>query len=105
MGLGPLIADLEPHRAAPHAPTSPAVGRDGRATASLVLGVAGLVVPVGLFIAPLLAIVLGVVARRDLRAHPGRAGRGAADAGIVCGAVALVLHAVLLAVWLSGGFG
>jgi ABC-type dipeptide/oligopeptide/nickel transport system permease component len=98
------VADLAAHDAGPPAPRA-AAGRDGRATASLVLGIVALVVPVAPFIASILAIVLGALALRDLGARPERAGRGAATAGIACGAIALVLHVVLLAVWLGGGFG
>jgi len=98
-----VVADLDPP--APRRPAPLPATRDGRATASLVLGVVGLVLPVGLFVVPILAIALGATARRAVRQDPGRTGKGAAEAGIACGAVALVLHAVLLGVWLAGGFG
>jgi DUF1707 SHOCT-like domain/Domain of unknown function (DUF4190) len=100
--LAALTRDLEP-AARPPAPLP--AGRDGRATVSLVLGAGSLVVPVLPIVAPAAAIILGLLARRDLLRHPERAGRGLAEAGIALGLLALVIHVALLAVWLAGGFG
>ena len=101
--LAALLGDLGVP--APPAPPAVAPGRDGRATASLVLGAASLVVPVLPILAPTAAVILGALARRDLARTPGRPGRGTADAGIALGALALLVHVVLLIVWLAGGFG
>ncbi|WP_187585107.1 DUF4190 domain-containing protein [Gordonia sp. OPL2] len=74
---------------------------DGRATASLICGVlslplvlfcSGLAVPI-----PIVAVVLGVLARRDIANSGGlRTGAGMALAGIITGAVALVLMVIVL---------
>jgi Domain of unknown function (DUF1707)/Domain of unknown function (DUF4190) len=100
--LDAVLGDL----ARPARPPAPVpAGRDGRATASLVLGAGSLVLPLLPFAAPLAAIILGVLARRDLVRRPGRSGRGMAEAGIALGALALLIHVVLLVVLLAGGFG
>jgi hypothetical protein len=75
-------------------------GTSGNAVASLVLGIAGLVIfPV---IPSILAIVLGRSAKRDIRERPGLSGEGLATAGIVLGwiGVALIALAVVLFVLL-----
>ena len=72
----------------------------GNAIASLVLGIAGLVIfPL---VPSILAIVLGRSAKRDIRERPGLGGEGLATAGIVLGwvGVALVVLAVALIVML-----
>ena len=62
---------------------------EGRAIASLVLGVLGFV---ALPVAPsVLAIWLGVTARRRIQADPSLGGDGLATAGIILGVVELVL--------------
>jgi hypothetical protein len=66
----------------------------GKATASMVCGIVGLVlafVPLlgltSLVLAPV-AIVMGVQAKREIRASEGRlTGRGMAQAGVVCGII------------------
>ncbi|GAA6525626.1 DUF4190 domain-containing protein [Intrasporangium sp. DVR] len=75
-----------PHR---HAPTPWSDRANGFAIAALLCGLAGLV-PV----APLLAIVFGVIALRQLRRAPQR-GRGMAVAGVVLGSVGVVFWAVV----------
>ncbi len=69
---------------------------DGRAVASLICGVLSLVLGfmcVGLAIpVPIVAVVLGVLARRDIAASGGRtAGSGMAVVGIVTGAIGIVV--------------
>jgi hypothetical protein len=75
-------------------------GTSGNAIASLVLGIAGLVIfPL---VPSILAIVLGRSAKRDIRQRPGLEGEGLATAGIVLGwvGVALIALAVVLVVML-----
>jgi hypothetical protein len=75
-------------------------GTSGNAIASLVLGIAGLVIfPL---VPSILAIVLGQSAKRDIRQRPGLGGEGLATAGIVLGwvGVVLVTLAVVLIVML-----
>lgn len=62
---------------------------DGRAIASLVLGILGFVVfPV---VPSVLAIWLGISAKRRMRDDPSLTGEGLASAGIILGVVELVL--------------
>ena len=78
----------------------PAEGTSGNAIASLVLGIAGLVIfPL---VPSILAIFLGRSAKRDIRQRPGLGGEGLATAGIVLGwvGVALIALAVVLFVML-----
>jgi Domain of unknown function (DUF4190)/zinc-ribbon domain len=66
----------------------------GKATASLVLGIAGfLVFPV---VCSILAIVLGAQAKREIAADPRLSGEGMATAGLVLGWVGLAFVAVAL---------
>jgi uncharacterized membrane protein len=67
-------------------------GTSGNAIASLVLGIAGLVIfPL---IPSILAIVLGRSAKRDIQQRPGLSGEGFATAGIVLGWVGVALLVV-----------
>jgi hypothetical protein len=82
---------------------------NGKATASLVTGVASLVLSwcCGLGVVGVVAIVLGVKARNEIRASGGtQQGDGLALGGIVTGIIAVVfgvLILVLIAVALSTG--
>jgi len=68
--------------------------RSGKAVLSLILGIASL------FIVPLvtgvIAIVLGWIARRDIEQSPALGGRGLATAGMVLGAIGVVLGILML---------
>ena len=65
---------------------------DGRAVASLVLGILGFVVlPV---VPSVIAIWLGVSAKRRISSDPRLTGEGLATAGIILGVVELVLFAL-----------
>ena len=77
-----------------------AAGREnGIAIASFVLGVAGVVLPVGLLTAPF-AIGMGVVGRR--RAREGARHGGLAVAGLTLGVVGLLLWTVLVLLFVGG---
>lgn len=77
-----------------------AAGREnGIAIASFVLGVAGVVLPIGLLAAPF-AIGMGVVGRR--RAAQGARHGGLAVAGLTLGVVGLLLWAVIILFVLGG---
>jgi hypothetical protein len=68
---------------------------EGRAIASLVLGIVGFVIfPV---VPSVLAIWLGVSAKRRMRSDPSLTGEGLATAGIILGIVELVLVALAIA--------
>jgi len=75
----------------------------GMAITALVLGIAALVLcwtGVGGILLGLLAVVFGIIA--VLRARRGQAGgQGRAIAGLVTGALGLVLGAVILVVWIN----
>jgi hypothetical protein len=72
--------------------------RSGKAVAALVLGIAGLLIaPI---VCSTLAIVFGVLARRDIDQRPALTGRGLATAGIVLGVLGLALGLVWLVVFL-----
>lgn len=76
---------------------------NGMATASLVLGIVSIVLcwiwVVGI-IAGILAIILGVVAKKKIKANPNMGGKGAATGGLVTGIIgtAIALIIVILAV-------
>jgi hypothetical protein len=75
------------------------VPTNGKATASLVTGIASLVLSwcCGLGIAGIVAIVLGVKARAEIRASGGtQQGDGFALGGIITGAIAVVLGVLVL---------
>ena len=72
-------------------PTAPGE-TSGKALASLILGIAGLVMlPV---VGSILAIILGVSAKREIAARTGLGGEGMATAGIILGAVGVALMAL-----------
>ena len=94
-----------PDRRVPPAPWTPPVPgvaaptrTSGKAVAALVLGVLGiLTLPLGFPLA-IAALVLGILARREVRAGGAAVeGNGMAVAGIVLGAIALALGAVVFA--------
>jgi hypothetical protein len=69
---------------------------NGSAVASLVLGIVGLLTcGYTFFIAPVLAVVLGVKARRQIR-ESGQQGDGMALAGIITGVIGLVVSAAIV---------
>lgn len=74
-------------------------GTSGKAIAALVLGLAGLIVA-GIILG-ILALVFGLLARRDIERQPGLGGRGMAIAGIVLGPIDIVLGVVGVAVLLG----
>lgn len=82
---------------------SPGAGVNGLAIASMVLGISGLVILP--FLGAILAIVLGFVARGQIRKEEGAAGgSGFATAGIVLGITGLALPFIMLAVMVPVGF-
>lgn len=91
---GPPGPTRPPGQAPPFSPYGTPRSTNGKATAALVLGILSIAMS-WLLIWDLLlivpAIVIGVGARRDAERLPGRGGRNAATAGIVCGIVAAVL--------------
>jgi hypothetical protein len=73
--------------------TSDAVGTNGMATASMVLGIVGVIVST-LFVPSILALVFGFVSRSQIE-RSGQQGRGMAIAGIVLGIVGVVLGVII----------
>lgn len=101
--LDPLLADLpaatSTSATVAYAGTTPKT--NGLAIASLVLGVAGFLFLWG--IGPLGALVSGVMAKREIRLSNGtQGGGGLASAGIVLGALGLLL-AIVAIVAMTGG--
>ena len=92
-------------------PPAAATGQNGKAVASLVLGICGIVLCPLILSVP--ALVVGYQSRREIDASGGRqTGRGMATAGIVLGWVGIVVAilGILLvigagAVWESGDGG
>jgi len=100
-GAGDPYVSGEPYGAgqSPYAP-GPAAPTNGKATASLVTGVAALVLSwcCGLGLAGIVAIVLGIKARAEIRASGGtQEGDGMALGGIITGALAVVIGLLVLA--------
>lgn len=74
----------------------------GKAIAALVLGIIG-VPACGCFVFSIAAIVLGVLGRKEVDGSGGaKKGRGMATAGLILGAVSLVLAIVINALVLAG---
>jgi hypothetical protein len=68
------------------------------AIASLVLGIVGLVLFVFFMILPILALVFGLVASRQIKESRGtQSGSGVAIAGAVMGAIGILLFLLLIA--------
>jgi hypothetical protein len=100
----PLQIDYPaPVEAPPLATAMPAAGgypqsrRSGKAIASLVLGIVGLIV-FGVIMGAL-AIIFGVMALSDIKRDPGLGGRGMAQAGLITGIIGF-LGGVALIVYL-----
>jgi hypothetical protein len=87
-----------PPAPSPARPSVPAVPTSGMAIASLVLGIGGLtVLPL---LGSIVAIILGYMARRDIRQRPAEvSGDGLARAGIVLGWIAVGLAVMGLLVF------
>ncbi len=92
------------------APVPPAGGlppkNSGKAITSLVTGIVSLpgicCWPLGVVLG-ILGIVFGVLARKDIETSGGQLkGAGLALAGLICGAVAVVIIAVVLILWAAG---
>jgi Domain of unknown function (DUF4190) len=99
------VATLEPHPPPP--PRAPVAARSsGKAVASMVLGICGLVL--GFLFLPIiccvLAIVFGSLALQDISAEGGRlGGHGQAVAGLVLGIVGLAGWALVIVVLAVSG--
>jgi len=69
----------------------------GNATASLVLGILGIVLcPI---VCSVLAIVFGNQARDQIRRDPSLGGAGIAQAGFILGIVGTALYGTILVIW------
>ncbi len=97
------MASIGPGPEQPGAPGGPppayggSSGTSGKAIASLVLGIlAFLIWPLGVA-----GIILGVMARNDIRAQPGLGGNGLAITGIVLSVVFIVLGVIGAVIVLS----
>ena len=69
--------------------------RSGKAVAALVCGIISLII-FGIILG-VVAVVLGIMARKEIAADPNLEGDGMALAGIITGAIGAVLAVVLLA--------
>ena len=77
-------------------PQPPSAGTNGKAIASLVLGIVGLTAIFCVFpgVASVLAIIFGHMARNEIDAGSGQEGRGMAVAGFVMGIIGVVVTAL-----------
>jgi hypothetical protein len=73
---------------------------NGMATASLVLGIVGLVCCCGTLVLSVLAIIFGVLAKSEMKRSGNHEGEGMATAGFVLGIVGLVVHLISIMIWL-----
>lgn len=64
--------------------------------AALVLGISALCVPYVGIVTGIVAIVLGVLARKEIRANPGLKGDGMALTGLILGIVGMVLYVLVI---------
>ena len=83
-----------------------AASTNGFAIASLVLGILGIVTCGYTFlVAPLLAVIFGVIAKRQI-AERGQGGQGLAQWGFILGVIGLVVSVLLIVlVFVLGIFG
>lgn len=76
----------------------PSGGTNGKATASLILGICGLVVcPL---VCSILAIVFGKQAQNEIAANPAQDGLGMAKTGVILGIIGLALSAVFMLIYI-----
>lgn len=75
------------------------VGRSGLAIAAGYLGLVSVVIP---FAAPV-ALVVGILALRDLRRHPEKHGMGRAIFGVVMGGLFTILLVAILVISILAG--
>jgi hypothetical protein len=81
---------------------APSVPTNGKATASMILGIVGLLFLY--LIGPILALVFGYQAKNEIEASGGtQGGRGMAIAGIVMGWVGIGFALLFLVIWLVTG--
>lgn len=93
--LDPLVADLPLAGEGRRSSGAPAPKTNGLAIASLATGVAGFFFLWG--IGPLLAVVLGTLARKEIKRSNGtQGGSGLATAGIALGVVGLLIAAAFI---------
>ncbi len=85
----------QPYPEQPGGPTGPPAGggrTPGKATASLILGIIGLLIcPI---VCSVLAIVFGQQAKQEIDADPSLSGRGMAQAGFILGIIGIALGVV-----------
>jgi hypothetical protein len=74
------------------AAAAPAAGTNGKATASLVLGLVALLI----WPSAILGLIFGFIARKEIAENPGQQGGGMATAGIVCS----LIFGILGALWM-----
>jgi uncharacterized protein DUF4190 len=87
--------------AAPYAGGLPVARSSGKAVASLVLGIAGLIIlPV---VCSVLAIIFGQQAKREIDADPTLTGRGMAQAGFILGIIGLAFVVVFVIILIAVG--
>ena len=85
------------------APTTDTKSRSGKATASMILGIVGLLaffIPIAAWILGGTAIALALTSKSDIRRR-GMAGLGLANAGLVLGIIAVSLGTVLFAIGMA----
>ncbi|MGI8729461.1 MAG: DUF4190 domain-containing protein [Solirubrobacteraceae bacterium] len=92
------VTSAEPVDSAYQTPAQP-TGTSGKAIAALVCGILSFVV-FGVILG-LVAVGLGVSARKELETQPGRSGAGLALAGIITGAIGFVASIVFLVLFFS----
>lgn len=74
---------------------------NGKAIAAMVLGILSLLVPYVGFILGIIAIILGVSSKKDIR-RTGEAGQGMATAGFVTGIISVVLYGIIIILAIIG---
>ena len=85
------------------APGAAQAGTPGKAVASLVLGIVGIVIcPL---ICSTLALIFGYQAKREIESRPGSPGGGLATAGIVLGWIGVVLGVLGVVLIVAGVVG
>ncbi|NEW07579.1 DUF4190 domain-containing protein [Paenibacillus sp. SYP-B3998] len=91
--------DPYPHQSPNYQP-SPQMSSvtNGKAIASMVLGILSIVIPYIGFILGIIAIVFSRIAAKEIRLR-GDQGRGFATTGLVCGIIGTALYAIIIAIF------
>jgi hypothetical protein len=89
--------DPYPNQAPNHQPSPYSPPTNGKAIASMVLGILSVIIPYIGIILGIIAIVLSRISVKEIQLR-GEQGRGLAITGLVCGIIGTALYAIIIAI-------